>query len=686
MKWKILLLIAVISAAAYANSFRNSFHFDDQHFIVENPYIQDLRNIPSFFFSSEHSSFEKVFTSHYRPLLVTSYAINYAIGGLRPEGYHVVNLMFHIGSAFLIYLILQVMLFTKDGRNPADQNVFLNLFQDLKQCLFRRSRNKFGMTVGPVTSYPLPATVIALTAAFVFVVHPFNSEVVNYITARSSVMCAFFYLLSFYCWIRFRHVELPFAVNSAITAVGWAPPTQKDGDGLQALDGGQCPPYASLLPATVLYIFSLIAFVLAMLTKEIAITLPAALILYDIYFHKRQTGVFRHDSPPSSSFSCYQLRTTRCLPYVPFILLIIVPYLLYRISVYGSIVGGTRNYASNLFTQPAVLLKYIRLMFVPTGLTIEHDIRLAGTFWDTAVVLSIASLLIILCIAYLLFRPGREWKVLSFFILWFFITLLPTTIIPLNAVLQENRGYLAGIVAVVVAGICISKLRRRLMFPVLALLVIVFFILTVQRNLAWKDDLSLWSDAVAKAPMSARAHDNLGLAWMGVKKYDMAIEEFNKTLKLNHNYYLAYYNAGVAYQLQGDLEKAKFAYEKSLKINPLYFRSYYNIGIVYKRLGELDMAVSSYDKAIAIDPRHPFVYNNLGVVLTEQGDYKRAEGVFKKAVAMNPNYEKAYYNLGNVYFRDREYGKAAEAYRAAVRIRPDYREADEMLRETLARL
>jgi len=110
VKWKILLLIAVISAAVYSNSFSNSFHFDDQHFIVENPYIQDLRNIPSFFLSPEHSSFEKVFTSHYRPILVASYAINYAIGGLRPEGYHAVNLLFHIGSAFLLYLIISAML------------------------------------------------------------------------------------------------------------------------------------------------------------------------------------------------------------------------------------------------------------------------------------------------------------------------------------------------------------------------------------------------------------------------------------------------------------------------------------------------------------------------------------------------------------------------------------------------
>ena len=202
---KIFLLIAAISSAVYANSISNSFHFDDQHYLVTNPYITDLSNIPSFFKSTRYSSFEIVFTGHYRPLLVTSYALNYAVGGLRPAGYHVVNLLFHAGSAFLVFLILKAM---------------------------------------------LGSFYIALASALIFAVHPFNSEVVNYITARSSVMCAFFYLLAFYCWVKFRSQN-----NS------------------------------NFLPLTsYFYLFSLLAFVLAMLTKEIAITLPVVLFLYDLLF------------------------------------------------------------------------------------------------------------------------------------------------------------------------------------------------------------------------------------------------------------------------------------------------------------------------------------------------------------------------------------------------------------------
>ena len=592
MKWKIFLLIAIISTAVYFNSFHNSFHFDDQHFIVENTYIRDIRNIPSFFFSPNYLSFEKAFTSHYRPLLVTSYAINYELGGLQPAGYHVVNLLFHVGSAFLVYLILDAMLLT--ARHPE-------------------------LVSGSLWF------IIPIATALIFAVHPFNSEVVNYITARSSVMCSFFYLMSFYFWIRFR--------------------SQK---------------------GSYFYIISLLAFILAMLTKEIAITLPLMLFLYDFYFLR---GSLR-----------------RYLAYLPYVLLVIVPYLAYRIVVYGHIVGGTRPYMQNMLTQTTVLLKYIQLMFFPVGLTIDHDIKSADTILNGTVIVAILLLLLVIAATYVLFRLGREWRVVSFFILWFFITLLPTTVIPLNAILQENRGYLGGIVTAVIAGVVISKLKRKILFPALVVLVMMFSFFTVQRNSVWSNDLSLWNDAVVKSPLSARAHDNLGLAWMGIKKYDLALDEFNKTLDINPQYYLAYYNAGVIYQLQGDLERAKWAYEESLKISPGYFRSYYNAGIVYKKMGALDKAIASYEKAIALDPRHPFVYNNLGVILIDKGELKKAEAVFIRAIGINPRYEKAYYNLGNVYFRAKEYGKAAEAYRAAVRIRPDYREADEMLREAIARL
>ncbi|MDZ4384256.1 MAG: hypothetical protein U0940_02105, partial [Nitrospirota bacterium] len=331
---KIFLLIAAISSAVYANSLSNSFHFDDQHYITANPYIRDLSNIPSFFKSTRYSSFELTFTGHYRPLLVASYALNYAIGGLKPAGYHAVNLLFHVGSAFLVFLILEAM------STPA-----LSL------------PHQGGGKKGGGSAY------IAVAAALIFAVHPFNSEVVNYITARSSVMCAFFYLLSFYCWVKFRSQKTEVR-NKKLEVRSQKledrsqkledrsqklevrsqkledrsqkleDRSQKLEDRSQKLEDRSKMVFSNFLPLTSnFYLFSLLAFALAMLTKEIAITLPVALFLYDRYF-------------------LFPFKISNLKHYLPFLLLVAGPYLTYRILFQGGIVNsGNRDFYSNLLTQ-----------------------------------------------------------------------------------------------------------------------------------------------------------------------------------------------------------------------------------------------------------------------------------------------------------------------------------------------
>src|SRR3972149_10545934 len=165
----VLSLLAIVGVMVYANSFSNGFHYDDGHHIVKNPHIRSLDNVRSFFTNPETFSGKLKKHQHYRPLLMMSYAFNYAFGDLSPSGYHLTNLAFHIGTAFLVFLIVQAML-----RIPPYPPLL-----------------KGGW--GDFPSFP------ALAAALLFLTTPFNSEVVNYISTRSSVMSAFFYMLSFYC-------------------------------------------------------------------------------------------------------------------------------------------------------------------------------------------------------------------------------------------------------------------------------------------------------------------------------------------------------------------------------------------------------------------------------------------------------------------------------------------------------
>ncbi len=159
------VLIATVSILIYANSLNNAFQYDDQVYLEENSNIKTI-GLPDIFLNPSGLFAPNTATGHYRPLVLLMHVINYRIHGLNPWGYHAVNLAFHVGSAIVLFLIITVLL------------------------------------AGSASNF-----YIAITVALIFAVHPFNSEVVNYITARSSVMSGFFYLLAFYCWVKYRSGE-----------------------------------------------------------------------------------------------------------------------------------------------------------------------------------------------------------------------------------------------------------------------------------------------------------------------------------------------------------------------------------------------------------------------------------------------------------------------------------------------
>jgi protein O-mannosyl-transferase len=151
-----LVLICICGLAVFHNSFDNSFHYDDEHSIVENPHIRSLGNLPRFFI--DPGMFSGLPEARmYRPLVLSSYALNYAIGGYQVGGYHLVNLLFHLINGWLVWEL---------------------------------GRRLLGGGKG------------ALLAALLFVVHPLASEPVNYISSRSSLLAGLFYLLALLFLVR----------------------------------------------------------------------------------------------------------------------------------------------------------------------------------------------------------------------------------------------------------------------------------------------------------------------------------------------------------------------------------------------------------------------------------------------------------------------------------------------------
>jgi len=574
----VFILLVVVSCLVYLNSLNNGFYFDDFQYIVENQYIRSLQNIPRFFIDIDTLS--SVGSWHYRPLVLVSHAVNYSIGRLNPAGYHILSLAFHIGTAYLLFLILKTM---------------------------------------------LGGGFIPLASALIFAVHPFNSEVVNYITARSSVMSGFFYLLSFYCWVKFRSHSRRDRVDRPVglSAAGDGQTLRSVPTGIldRPLDAGTdvdvgtdlqvCPqsmdrPEGLSLQMSLRdvasYIASLLAFLLGMLSKELVITLPAVLFLYDLYFTPVK-GVTLYERLK------WQLKMSA--PIIPFILMVAIPYVIVRLHFLGrGILSPPKGYFLHFLMETKVIVKYLSLLFSPSGLSVDHLILPAGSILEIGVILPVAVLVFVIAAAFLLCRcRDIEWRLASFFIFWFFIALLPVTLVVLQAPLQENRGYIAGAGFAVFLGTALNRLcqwsKREAALKILILILVMIFytVMTIGRNEIWADEFTLWKDAANKYPMSWRAHYSLGKVYYDQQMEDLAFKEFIKAVELKPGYFDALYALGLIHKKRGELEQARLVFEKAIRVEPYWMKTHMNLGEVYEKLGEMELALRKFQIVVKLGER-----------------------------------------------------------------------------------
>ena len=578
----VLLIFLLIGSVTYLNSLNNHFQYDDDVVLVKNVNIREIGNIPRFFFDPSLAANDPKLAGHYRPLVITSYAVNYALGGLSPAGYHLVNLAFHVGSAFLLFLIVQAM-FT-----PAASS----------------------------------ANYAALAAGLIFLVHPFNSEAVNYTTARSSLMSGFFYLLGFYCWVRFREQASRSYSSSRF------------------------------------YTASLLAFVAGMLSKEVVITLPIVLWLYDLYFGERRRTL---------------LNWHTYVPYLPFVLIGVIPYLMIRLFSLGRVLDRfQRDMLTQFFTEIPVMVKHWQMFLFPRGLSLIHDVEIYhGISWPVL----LSGLLVLLYVGmaiYFVLSGGARRRVVSFFMVWFFVVLLPTTVIPLNAIFQENRGYLAVVSFAVLAGVVLSELDRRiargLMIVVMVILLGVYGTSTVYRNMVWGDSVGLWKDTVEKAPRSGLAYAGLANAYRERGDLFLSVEIAEKGVSIDPDNYFIRINLGRTYQVLGKTDQAIAEYEKALRIEPAKAIIWNDLAILYSQKGDLEHTEMYLKKAAKEWDDLPHIHFNLAVVMAGRGKLEEAEGEFLKAIRLHPGYIQARYELGETLERLGKSIEAEEQYREIIRI------------------
>ena len=485
--------------------------------------------------------------------------------------------------------------------------------------------------------YEESATGLATAAALLWALHPLQTESVTFIVQRAESLMGLCYLATLYGFLR--------AVDAGGRPTGWL-----------ALTVAACA--------------------LGMTAKEVMVTAPVMVLLYDRTFG---AGTFA---------GAWRRRI--------FYLVLAATWLPLLWLLAGG--GGARGTGAGLglgvdwwpyaLTQCGAIVRYLRLALWPDALVLDYGTGVASGLGDVAPQAMLLGALLVAAIWALVRRP-----VAGFAGAWFFLILAPSSsFVPvIGQTMAEHRMYLPLAAIVVPAVLGLARLPARFRWPVLAALALAAGALTARRNLDYRDPVTLWRDTARKQPGNYRAHYNLAveLARAPAGRTE-AIAEYEKALALEPNYPDAHNNLAVELtQVPGREDEALRHYEAAVRLRPEYAEAHYNLAVeLGRRPGRIGEAIAHFEAALRLAPGNAEAHNNLAVALASvPGRLPEAIAQYNAALDLRPDYPEALYGLANAQAVTPGHLEEAVAhYQAALRLRPDYPEAHFALALALARL
>ncbi len=471
-----------------------------------------------------------------------------------------------------------------------------------------------------------PAALVAFSTALLWVVHPLQTEAVTYIVQRAESLMGMLYLLTLYCFIRGASAE------------------------------GRGYLWFTLCFAACL---------LGMATKEVMVSAPLLVLLYDRTF---LSGSFREAWRRRWRLHAGLAATWLVLPFLV-------------LSTRGR--NGSAGFGAGVpwwsyaLTQFPAILHYLRLCLWPHPLNFDYGAALVpASLGVLPYVLAVAVLLAATLWA-LAKRPALGFLGASFFAL-----LAPSSsIVPVaTQTMAEHRMYLPLAVVLAAVSLGMNALLGRRCLPAVLLLASALGVLTWQRNQVYRSEYILWSDTVAKSPANDRAHNNLGSALGKMPgRAAEAMDQYKEALRLNPGNAEAHNNVGgLLGRMPGRRTEAVAEYREALQLRPNYAEAHSNLGGALEKLpAGLDEAVAELETAVRLRPDYPEPHNNLGIALEKSpGRRDDALAEFREALRLNPDFADAHNNLGNALERiPGRMGEAIGELEAAVRLNPDFADA-----------
>ena len=432
---------------------------------------------------------------------------------------------------------------------------------------------------------------ISFFSALLFAVNPLHTESVTYLSGRAEMLMGIFLLTSFIFFVKGQNCRKNYR-----------------------------------LP---LYLLSVVAFILGLLSKELAVVFPLAILAYLFYFRKSNKAAISWKTSPFFVISLvYVLLRLTLLKFPTFRppTLAGVPFL-FRMSV--------------LFKA---LFMQAKLLILPVNLHMSYQLVMPTTFLGIFLSWFISGVVVVFA-AYIL-RNKKKNALFCFLFSWYLIFLLPQSgILPINAFFAEHFLYLSSISFLTGVLLILQRyLKKPLFLFSFVCLFAAYGVLTYARNLEWSSPLAFFQGIVKLSPGSFQGYNNLGLE----------------------------------YEKNGDYQKAISCYKRALQIMPELLDAHFNLANLYFKTGKLKEALDEYS---VIEKTHPGdksgqVQNNIGNVLEAQGLPQAAIKRYKIALQLDKNLYYAHFNLARIYMGQGKTGSSVEEIVVSLGLQVDNAETD----------
>jgi len=410
--------------------------------------------------------------------------------------------------------------------------------------------------------------IFSLFGALIFAVHPIHTEAVSWISGRTDSMVSMFFFASFLFYIKFT--------------------------GNPHHEGHENTKHTEPSGNFMYLAVSLIFYVFGLLSKEMIVTMPVIILLYDFVYRKKDFKYLKKNLITYGLFAAVTLI-----------------YLFIRHSVLADVPDRdsylyfyNKEWDVVFWTMVKTIPVYFRLLFAPFGLLYHYN----GVITNSSSIIEFSAMLsflfIILLIGLAVFFYKRD-SIVSFCILFFLVSLLPVmNIVPTMNLMAERFLYFTSFALAVLIThlLMLASNKRDLGMLIIGIIVIIISLsyLTYVRNEDWKNNETLYSSAIGYEGSVILVNE--GNIYSNSKKFDDAKKKYKRAIELRDNSVLAHHNLGLVYMIEGKLDSAEMRIKRGIAVDSLAPDGYFQLATIYNVQGKKDEAILMLEKLQTISP------------------------------------------------------------------------------------